>query len=121
MTTKVIEIKTSEGKMMYLEIDEDIEPVKRESIGGYIAGGGIETAVETIEDFDKIGAAIAEVCSRIQDKFLSSVGKSKPTELNLEFGVKLAGEAGVPLLTKGSVEGTFQVKAKWDFASKTEG
>jgi hypothetical protein len=36
----------------------------------------------------------------------------------LLFGVKLAGEAGVPLVTKGMVEGTLQITAKREFTKE---
>lgn len=36
-------------------------------------------------------------------------------EMNLEFNLKIAGEAGVPILTKSSAEGSFKVQIKCKF------
>jgi len=42
--------------------------------------------------------------------------KLTPKELEIEFGIGIKGEGGVPFFAKGSVETNFKVKAKWDWA-----
>ena len=111
---KVIELKTSIGQSIYVEVEENFELASEDVSGGTIAGGREPT--QAIEKLEEVALTIADVCSTLQDKVIAAVGKSKPAELTLQFGVKLAGEAGVPLVTKGSVEGTFQVTAKWNFS-----
>jgi hypothetical protein len=41
-----------------------------------------------------------------------------PKELEIEFGIGLKGEGGVPFFAKGSVETNFKVKAKWDWSAR---
>lgn len=113
---KVIELKTLAGQSIYVEVDEEFEVISRESAGGTIAGG--REPAQSIQKLEEVGLTIADVCATLQDKVIAAMGKTKPAELTLEFGVKLAGEAGIPLVTKGSVEGTLQVIAKWDFSQK---
>lgn len=36
-------------------------------------------------------------------------------EMNLEFNLKITGEAGIPILTKGSAEGSFKIQVKCKF------
>lgn len=36
-------------------------------------------------------------------------------EMNLEFYLKIAGEAGIPVLTKSSAEGSFKIQIKCKF------
>ncbi|NEO85125.1 MAG: hypothetical protein F6J87_12880 [Spirulina sp. SIO3F2] len=38
-------------------------------------------------------------------------------EMNLEFNLKIAGEAGIPVLAKSSAEGTFKIQVKCKFPS----
>lgn len=108
-----IKVQTNTGREIYVEYIEDITPSTKSFGGGTIASG--EKAAEVLKKLDEVGDAIADVCRTLQDRIHAALGASKPSELTLEFGVKLAGEAGVPLVTKGSVEGTFQVSAKWNF------
>lgn len=41
-----------------------------------------------------------------------------PKELEIEFGIGIKGEGGIPFFAKGSVETNFAVKAKWDWSDK---
>ena len=36
-------------------------------------------------------------------------------EMTLKFGIKIAGKAGLPVLTEGSAEGNFQIEVKCKF------
>lgn len=112
---KAIELKTTSGKIIYVEVEENFEPLSPSpDLSGGAVAGGIEPT-KAIEKFDEIGLTIANVCSTLQNKVIEAIEKTKPNELTFEFGVKLAGEAGIPLVTKGSAEGTFQVTVKWNF------
>lgn len=110
---KAIKVETEAGQVVYIEVSDEITPTVGGVAGGTVAGG--EKVVEKLNKFKEVGTAIADVCRTLQDQIQSALDKSKPSELTLEFGVKLAGEMGIPLVTKGSSEGTFQVTAKWDF------
>jgi hypothetical protein len=110
---KAIMMQTDTGREIYVELSSGITPATKRLGGRRIASGG--KATEVIKKLDEVGDAIADVCRTLQDRIHATLGASKPSELTLEFGIKLAGEAGVPLVTKGSVEGTFQVSAKWSF------
>lgn len=45
-------------------------------------------------------------------------GLAEIEEMNLEFNIKIAGKAGIPVLTEASAEGTFKVQVKCKFAKK---
>ncbi|MEM8568407.1 MAG: CU044_2847 family protein [Bacteroidota bacterium] len=45
-------------------------------------------------------------------------GLAEIEELNLEFNLKLAGELGIPVLTKSSTEGSFKIQVKCKFPNK---
>ena len=110
-----IKVTTKTGKPIYLEVADPV-PARRAARGGQISGGGkIEEAVTQLAE---VGDVIADVCRTLQERIEAALQKTKPTELALEFSVTLAGESAIPLITKASAEGTFQVSAKWVFAKE---
>jgi hypothetical protein len=110
---KTIELETNNGNIIHFEIADQITSSGGRRGGGQVAGVG--KVKETIKQLKDVGEAIADVCRTVQDQIQVALDKSKPSELTLEFSVTLAGETGIPLVTKGTAEGTFQVTAKWDF------
>ena len=116
---KAISIDTESGQPILISVSENIDIITAPTGGGTIADE--EAASRTVRRLEDVGATIAEVCRSMQQKIQSALGEAKPEELTLEFGVKLAGEAAIPLITSSTVEGTFQVTAKWDFTKGQKG
>ena len=113
---KTIKVETETGRIIHFEVADTVAAAPRRRGRGQIAGGG--KVKETIKQLKDVGESIADVCQTIQDQIQAALQKSKPSELTLEFSITLAGETGIPLVTKGTAEGTFQVTAKWDFTKK---
>jgi len=116
---QTLRLKTDTGDEVYIELSEEsntilIPPERRP--GGEIAGGPGERAARMINNLQEVGDAIAGVCRMLHGRINSALNTSRPRELTLEFGIKLTGEAGIPLVTKGSAEGTFNVTATWSFS-----
>lgn len=109
---KAIKVTTEGGRNILVEVSDPIDPIVGNGGGGGRIAGGVEAHVRKLEE---LGVTIADVCKTLQGQVLASLKGAGPQELTLEFGVKLAGELGLPLVTKGSAEGTFQVTAKWEF------
>jgi hypothetical protein len=101
---------------LLIEIVDMPETVDGDGIGGTAARG----PGDLIDRLDAVGEKIGQVCSRLQTKALQTIGDTKPKSLEIEFGITLAGEAGIPFVTAGSVETSFTVKATWDFAAAAE-
>jgi hypothetical protein len=98
------------GDSIFIEVDDDVrfEETTTSNAGGEVAGPR-----EIIERLTSIGDAIGRVCSTLNTQALKSLGDAKPSELEIQFALKLAGEAGVPMVAKGSAEGALQITAKW--------
>lgn len=47
-------------------------------------------------------------------------GLAEIEEMNLEFNLKIAGKAGLPVLTEASAEGAFKIQVKCKFPKKSE-
>jgi hypothetical protein len=111
-TTRAIELETENKTTFMIEIGDPPEIVGEAFEGGTTVGGtAAEKAIANLKD---IGAAIADVCQSIQEEVEEAMEEAVPNELTLEFGVKLTGETGIPMLTKVSAEGTLKVTAKWN-------
>ena len=115
---KTIKVETASGRIVHFEIADSVAVGVTRKGGGQVAGGG--KVKETVKKLQEVGEAIADVCNTVQDQIQAALVKSKPSELTLEFSVTLAGETGIPLVTKGSAEGTFQVTATWDFSKEVK-
>lgn len=116
---KTIEVQTQTGRLIHIEVADAVPAVPTRKTGGQVAGAG--KVKETIKQLKDVGEAIADVCRTVHDQIETALVKSKPAELSLEFSITLAGETGIPLVTKGTAEGTFKVNAKWKFGKETEG
>jgi hypothetical protein len=96
------------GDSIFIEVDDDVrfEETTTSNAGGEVAGPRV-----VIERLTSIGDAIGRVCSTLNTQALKSLGDAKPSELEIQFALKLAGEAGVPMVAKGSAEGALQITA----------
>ena len=48
-----------------------------------------------------------------------NIGDIEVEEVTLKFGLKIGGEAGIPILTKASAESNFEIQVKCKFPSKS--
>jgi hypothetical protein len=74
---------------------------------------GIAGAADLAAKLEDVATTVADVCRTLHRAIVESLKDARPASLELEFGVTLAGEAGVPLVTKGTAECSFKVTAKW--------
>jgi hypothetical protein len=96
----------------------EITPSPPDVIGGANEGfaGGTD---DLLERLDGLGDKVGVICSRLQTKALDAMHGVAPDTFEIEFGVTLSGEAGIPLVTKGSAECNFVVKATWNLGEKS--
>lgn len=114
---KAIKVQTPTGETLLIEVADTPQTTNFRKGGGGVAGAG-DVVERTFDQVAKLGQAIAEVCDTVQSEIEATLRQAKPTELALDFSITLAGEAGIPFVTKGTAEGTFQVSVKWDFSKK---
>lgn len=70
--------------------------------------------IVSIDDIKRNFADVKEVIVACCNNLYSAVEKiPAPEKFAIEFGVKLAGETGVPFLTKASGEANFKVTVEW--------
>ena len=113
MTTDSLGTQAILAGGLLIEITPEPEIVFEEETEG-TAGAKTVDLADRLQD---VGDKIGEVCTTLQTRAWQAIKGSKPDEFEIEFGVKLAGEAGIPLVSKGSAECNFKVKAKWHLSS----
>lgn len=104
----VVRYQVGEASSVLVEVDEaayGVEAVSRTHDGIVEAGLRLESALAGVRD-----AAQAT---------LDAFTKLSPETVEVEFGIKLAGEAGA-LIAKTSGEGHFTVKLSWSSGDKDE-
>jgi hypothetical protein len=106
----IITMKGKNHEDIFIEVEEEKTKLTR--------GGKIDEitdkAKEYARDFSRVGDYIMIVCDDIYTKYQAAVEGVRPDALEIEFGIKISGEAGVPFVSKGSAEATIKVTAKWN-------
>lgn len=59
-----------------------------------------------------------ESVTAVAESVLNSLKSMRPGEVEIEFGVELGGEMGIPLVTKGEAKANFKITLKWKEAGK---
>lgn len=114
--TKAIPM-TAGGVSFLVETDDAVEvPVAfRRSPGVTLEGvpAGMD-AVAGVGDLERQFAEVQNLILTCCNSLYETLGRlPHPEKVAVEFGVKLGGEAGVPMLTKASGEANFKVSVEW--------
>lgn len=99
--TEVVRFELAEGSTALVEVDDDnlgIERVNRGRDGMIEAGHRLTEALGSVRDAARASREVLQTLS--------------PGHVELEFGVKLAGEAGA-IIAKTAAEGHFTVTLTW--------
>ena len=62
------------------------------------------------EELNGVKRLIANCCNSLHEAFMSI---PEPSKCSIEFGVKLTGELGIPMVTKSTGEANFKVSIEW--------
>lgn len=93
-----------EGNPRYaVEVVSDVSPLR----------GISDTAATTARGVADVGDVIAASSKEILEAMKAGLGELVPDEVELEFGVSLRGELGLPIIAKASGEATFTVRVCW--------
>lgn len=88
--------------------------IKVQPVGGGAAAKDADARfVEaTSERLQQVGQLIEHSCKTFVNKI--NALPFKPANVELEFGVTVAGKDGVPFITEGTQSGNFKISLKWD-------
>lgn len=65
----------------------------------------------TEEKLKQVSELIREGCANVAENLFSI--PNPPAEIGMEFGVDVGGEAGIPFVTKGTINANFKVSVTW--------
>jgi hypothetical protein len=108
---KLIRYNLEDGSVFLVETDlplqqQQIQPVAR----GLPANVAIVDAGTSFEESLK---GVVPIATAVVEKFNKMGPKFGPDRLDVEFGLKMGGEAGV-IIASASVEANFRVTLHWD-------
>jgi len=97
-------ILDKDGKPWYsVEVTSDPNPLR----------GAVENVASAATSISNVGDIIAQSSRDILESMKQGLGESTPDEVELEFGVSLKGDFGIPIIAKASGEATFKVRIAW--------
>ena len=89
----------------YLESDRETYGIKEEAIAH------LQEVHETIRLYTRYAIGAFQ-------KPFPNLGDAEVSEIKLKFGLKIGGEAGIPILTKASAESNFEIEVTCTFPPK---
>ena len=108
---RLSEILGPDGSTIYIQYDEEEDDELR-------AVGFVEDIAERTEKLKKMMASTILGYSSIVLNAVKEANLLSPESVTLEFGVQLGGEAGVPFITKGTVQANVKVTVVWKVNEK---
>ena len=100
----------ADGHEIYFEIDDTQVDVLAPAAS---LEGTADAAGDLAGRLERINATILGVCRSVHEKAYNALNAAKPKEFEIEFGITLSGEAGIPMVTKGSAEAALKIVARW--------
>ena len=106
------------GKATFLaETDESIEILGETESSSDLSVSGISEGMVPMvhlkavkKQFSGVKELIVEYCNELSDAIPKI---AKPEKFAVEFGIKLVGELGIPMITKASGEASIKVSIEW--------
>lgn len=94
----------ADGEPSYaVEIAPGISPLR----------GAEESLAAVASGVADVGSVIAQASRDILQTLKEGLEDLVPSDVELEFGVSLRGDAGIPIIAKASGEATFKVRVSW--------
>lgn len=112
--TQFAPIQLDDGRIIYVEATEDTDPPEiTVGVGQQPITKG-NTQSRAVQRFAAIRETISAYTTYTLDAF-NEVASANVNKVTLEFGIKLAGEAGIPYVTKGTAESNLKITVECTF------
>lgn len=104
-------IQLEDGTTIYIEADSQIVSPVSTTRGGRVSKGVGEPITQR---FQEMQSTIRAYTAYTLNAF-RSVSAANVDKVTLEFGITVAGEAGIPYVTKGSAESNLKITVECSF------
>ena len=122
--THLTPIQIDDNTIIYIESNELAEiPVTTSSEKKLVTYGGISENTEKIRaNFDRLKSTLTHYTLSTIDAFkkANNTDIANIDKVTLKFGIKLAGEAGIPYITKGTAESNLEITVECSFPKKNK-
>jgi hypothetical protein len=109
MAATAYKVKTDKGKAVLVMVESSRAAPRARNAG----------LPRLLDGAEELGGQLENVAA-LAKAALGALQAAAPGKIELEFGVELGGEAGVPLVTKGTAKANFKVVLTWS-DSRQEG
>ena len=111
-----IYIEQEDGEIRTIEISESDDGQSTDTDSDERESKGLKE--DTIARLQDVHETI-RLYTRYAIGAFKNIGDVEVEEVTLKFGLKIGGEAGIPILTKASAESNFEIQVKCKFPSKS--
>ena len=111
-----IYIEQEDGEIRTIEISESDDGQSTDTDSDERESKGLKE--DTIARLQDVHETI-RLYTRYAIGAFKNIGDVEVEEVKLKFGLKISGEAGIPILTKASAESNFEIEVKCKFPSKS--
>jgi hypothetical protein len=122
--THLTPIQIDDNTIIYIESNELAEvPVTTSSEKKLRTYGGTSENTEKIRaNFDRLKSTLTHYTLSTIDAFkkANNTDIANIDKVTLKFGIKIAGEAGIPYITKGTAESNLEITVECSFPKKNK-
>lgn len=119
--TSLTPIQIDDNTIIYIEASEAVDIPDTSGDRGLVSYGDTVANVEKIkENFDRLKSTLTHYTLSTIDTFkkANNTDIANIDKVTLKFGVKIAGEAGIPYITKGTAEANLEITVECSFPKK---
>ena len=107
-------MELEDGTIIYMEADEEIVAPTPPSSSEGITRTAKGASDKALKNFQAMEGTIKTYTTYALNAF-KDVATANVDKVTLEFGVKVAGEGGIPYITKGSAESNLKITVECSF------
>jgi hypothetical protein len=117
--TSLTPLQIDDNTIIYIEASEAVDvPTISSNEQGLVTYGDTSAHAEKIrENFDRLKSTLTHYTLSTIDAFkkANNTDIANIDKVTLKFGIKLAGEAGIPYITKGTAESNLEITVECSF------
>lgn len=120
--TNLTPLQIDDNTIIYIESSESVEVAATPSPEtGLVTYGATSTSEKIRENFDRLKSTLTHYTLNTIDAFkqASNTDIANIDKVTLKFGIKIAGEAGIPYITKGTAESNLEITVECSFPKKS--
>ncbi|NMF86220.1 CU044_2847 family protein [Nodosilinea sp. P-1105] len=114
--TQLAPLTLDDGTVIYIEVTDNVDelPTGTSSPPGETTRTAKGASEQVVRQFQAMQGTIRAYTSYTLNAFRQMAG-ANVDKVTLEFGVKVAGEAGVPYVTKGTADANLKITVECSF------